>query len=604
MTIRILPPHLVNQIAAGEVVERPASAVKELVENSIDAGATDIHVFISNGGLSKITVRDNGKGMSKDELPVAVERHATSKLHDDNLDRIESLGFRGEALPSIGSIAHLTIKSRTHNSDSGWQIVVDSGQKSAPSPAAMNQGTSIDIENIFNATPARLKFMKSPATESAQVADILRRLALACPSVGFSLSTEKGNILSLPASLGDFFSKIRRRAIDILGDEFARNHILVDNTRDDYRVYGMCSTPGYSRGNAQMQFFVVNGRPVKDRQLLSALRAAYQDVLASDRYPYAALYINIPPQDLDVNVHPAKTEVRFKDAAKVRTLLIASIRSELAKQTQSLSGANNNHALAAAFQSGQSGGFAQPAQLTAHTAHTVWQRQNTQTDFGRNFPPAARTQIASSTFAPDSAAETNDNAKNFPLGAAVAQIHENYILAQNARGMVVVDQHAAHERIVYEKIKSQLGKSPVARQILLIPEIVRLPAGQSGVVAERAQDLEKLGIAVEEFGADTIMVREIPAMMGGAAVGDMIKQIAADLTDMDGSIEIEKNLWKICSSMACYGSVRSGRILNHAEMNALLRQMEQTPNSGQCNHGRPTFIELGLNDIEKLFGRR
>ncbi|TAH36027.1 MAG: DNA mismatch repair endonuclease MutL [Alphaproteobacteria bacterium] len=581
MTIRILPNHLVNQIAAGEVVERPASVVKELVENAIDAGASRIEVFIRGGGLNKITVRDNGKGMNAAELPLSVERHATSKLTDDNLDRIASLGFRGEALPSIGSIARLSITSRPQDQDSGFSIRVESGKKSKPVPAAHNIGTSIDVEDLFYATPARLKFMKSPATESAQITDTIRRLALACPHIAFDLNDEDGAILKLNAGQGDFFSTIRARVVDVMGGEFAANHLPIDVERDGYRLYGLVSIPTYSRGNAQMQFFTVNNRPVRDKQLLGALRAAYQDVLASDRYPYVALYLDIPAQDLDVNVHPAKTEVRFRDANKVRGLLIGAIRAAIASEQSLTSSSSNQSAMIMAFQRRET------------AQNYVAQHQSGFSDF---IPMARNLDSA--------AAEAIETQIHHPLGAAVAHIHENYIVAQTESGLILIDQHAAHERIVYEKMKNEMAASGIKRQILLIPEVVKLPAGQSRVLLERATELEKLGLMVESFGADAILVREIPSILGKSSVAGMIEQLSADLSDMDGSLELEKNLWQICSTMACHGSVRSGRILNAAEMNALLRQMEQTPNSGQCNHGRPTFIELSLSDIEKLFGRK
>lgn len=582
MTIRILPSHLVNQIAAGEVVERPASVVKELVENAIDAGASRIEIFIRGGGLNKITVRDNGKGMNASELALAVERHATSKLTDDNLDQIASLGFRGEALPSIGSIARLSITSRQQGQDSGFSIRVEGGKKSPAVPAAHGIGTTIDVEDLFYATPARLKFMKTPATESAQIADTIRRLALAYPTVAFDLYDEDGNILKLAASQGDFFSTVRARVVDVMGGDFAANHLPIDTEREGYRLYGLAGIPTYSRGNAQMQFFTVNNRPVRDKQLLGALRAAYQDVLASDRYPYAALYLDIPIQDLDVNVHPAKTEVRFRDANKVRGLLIGAIRAAIAGEKSMASSSSNQSAMIMAFQKRDNQANAYVAQRSASFA---------------DFTPMARNLDSS-------AAQAMETQIQYPLGAAVAHIHENYIVAQTEGGLVLIDQHAAHERIVYEKMKSEMAASGIKRQILLIPEVVKLPAGQSRVLLERAQELEKLGLAIESFGVDAVLVREIPSILGKASVAEMIQKLSGDLADMDGSLEIEKNLWQICSTMACHGSVRSGRILNSAEMNALLRQMEQTPNSEQCNHGRPTFIELSLDDIEKLFGRK
>lgn len=577
MKIRLLPPHLVNQIAAGEVVERPASAVKELAENAVDAGASQIDIFIAGGGLQKILVTDNGGGMSGEELALAVERHATSKLPDGDLENIQSLGFRGEALPSIASIARLSISSRRDGGDA-LRIEVDNGVKSPVRPAAHPKGTSVEVRDLFYATPARLKFMKTEAAETAQIADTARRLALACPSVGFSLRTEEREIFRLPPSFGDMFSRIRARVIGVMGGEFAANSIPLEVERDDIRLYGLIGLPAFSRGNAQMQFFIVNGRPVRDRQLTGALKAAYQDVLSSDRYPYAALYIDMPPGMLDVNVHPAKTEVRFKDAAKLRGFIIGSIRAAIAQhQPQSVS--NNSAALVSAFRPQN----AAPQML-----------RQTQSHFATSFAPAARKLDP----------VLDEETVSYPLGAAVAQLHENYIVAQTVNGLILVDQHAAHERIVYEKMKAELQNSGIKRQILLIPEVVSLPPAHAELILQRAEELAGLGLVLESFGDDTVVVREIPAMLGQASVAEMVQKIGDELIDMDGSLQIEKNLWQIASTMACHGSVRSGRILNLAEMNALLRQIEATPNSAQCNHGRPTYIELSLQDVEKLFGRR
>ncbi len=587
MTIRILPPHLINQIAAGEVVERPASVVKELVENAIDADATKIDIFIRGGGLERMTITDNGHGIGKEDLPIAIERHATSKLANDDLTQIDHLGFRGEALPSIASIARMTITSHKSGQPDAWQIRIDGGQKHPITPAAHNIGTTIDVRDVFFATPARLKFMKSAAAEAAQIADVIRRLAIAKPGISFRLADENRIILDLPASLGDMFSKTRARAISIIGAEFAKNSLPIDAAREGTRLSGFISIPRFSRGNAQMQFFVVNGRPVKDRQLLGALRAAYQDVLAPDRYPYAVLYLDVPAVDVDVNVHPAKTEVRFQDAGKIRSLVIGAIREVLQNSRHQRADTAASSAMVLAFRP-----------KSTMPAGAVFENKP---DFAFDYPPFDFTPAARKFDADIHAAA---DAETYPLGAVIAQVFENYILAQTASGLILVDQHAAHERIVYEKIKSELAASAIKRQILLIPEVIPLPAGLASMLLERAEELSKLGLLIESFGANTVLVREVPAILGQNSMKEMIESLANEISEVEGSLEIEKNLWRICSSMACHGSIRKGRILNIDEMNALLRQIESTPNAAQCNHGRPSFIELGHSDIEKLFGRR
>lgn len=584
--IRLLPPHLINQIAAGEVVERPASVIKELVENAIDAGASQIDIAIHGGGLNKIVITDNGRGMDEAELALAVERHATSKLPDEDLTAISTLGFRGEALPSIGSISRLSITSRTA-SGIGHKIFVDGGKKSAISPAAHPPGTTIEVSDLFYATPARLKFMKSAAAETAQIIDVVRRLALAYPAIGFHLRDGGESLLRLPPSLGDFFSKIRARICAILSDGFESNCIVIDQERDGIRLYGLIGVPTFHRGNAQMQFFMVNNRPVRDKQLYAALRAGYQDVLPSDRYPMAALYLDLPMGDVDINVHPAKTEVRFRDAARIRGFIIASIRASIAAH-HAPSAPVGQRPLQNYFQAG-----VKPASNVSEQSQ-IWQSA-----LQTAMPPMARSAAAHAVMPQPEPAMSE-----YPLGAAVAQIFGNYILAQSQTGLILVDQHAAHERIVYEKMKSQLAASGIKRQILLIPEIVRLPSGEAKLILERAEELAQLGLSIEPFGGDTILLREIPAMLDKISASDLIHQLAGDFADMDGSLQIEKNLWKICATMACHGSVRSGRQLTIPEMNALLRQIETTPNSAQCNHGRPTFVELKFGDIEKLFARK
>jgi DNA mismatch repair protein MutL len=584
MAIRILPPQLVNQIAAGEVVERPASVVKELVENAIDAGATEVLVLFHQGGLGKILVRDNGCGISRDELSLAVERHATSKLPLDDALHILHLGFRGEALPAIGSIAQLTITSRQAHSETAFKIRVLGGIKTAPEPAAHPKGTSVEVMELFYATPARLKFMKTPAAEAAQIIDMLRRLALANPGISFSIRDEDGPIADYPAQQGELFSQIQARIHQVMGDEFAKSAIGVDIRRDNVHFYGAVSQPPFARGNGQMQFFTVNGRPVRDKQLLGALRAAYQDVLPQGRFPLAALYLNLPATDVDVNVHPAKAEIRLRDNAAIRSLIIGGLRGILAmeKPKPDLSAATANPP---AFWTKSPMG--NPAIAAVSTPHRL--------DYAT--PPAARNFHALAT-------AEKPEAQDYPLGAAVAQIHANYILAQTANGLMLIDQHAAHERIVYEQLKAQLAAAKRKTQILLLPEIIHFTAGEDKILLARADELARIGLVLENFGRGAVLVREIPALLGQKSAADWVRDLAASLAETDGDILAEANLWKVCASLACYGSVRSGRLLSIAEMNGLLRQMEQTPNAHICNHGRPTMMELSLIEIEKLFARR
>lgn len=609
MPIRHLPETLINQIAAGEVIERPAAAVKELVENAIDAGSSRIDVFIREGGASLIAVVDDGCGMTPDELTIAVDRHATSKIPDNDLVNIQSLGFRGEALPSIGAVSRLTISSRPKKDPAAdaASIVVDAGKKSKPGPAALNKGTKIEVRDLFYATPARLKFLKSPRTETQNVRDVIERLAMAYPGIHFTLTVDERESLDLPAADGDLYEMRLGRLRQIMGREFAENAVKVDAEREGIRLTGYAGLPTLNRGTNQYQFLFVNGRPVKDRLMLGCVRGAYQDFLSSDRHPMLCLFIDVDPQFVDVNVHPAKAEVRFQDAALVRGLIVGGLK----------------HALAAAGHLAST--TVADATLEAFKPHTapqsatasLWDGQYRQhqpayknlkglagapyagTYYEGNVAleaaPEARQHVADADIAPQT---------QYPLGAAMAQIHENYIVAQTADGLVLVDQHAAHERLVYEKMKTALADGGIKRQALLLPEVVEMDAAAADRLLERKGELEELGLAIESFGPGAIVVQEVPALLGNTDIRKMVLDLADDIANYGRTMSLKEKLEEVCSTMACHGSVRSGRRLNADEMNALLRQMERTPHSGQCNHGRPTYVELKLNDIEKLFGRK
>ena len=602
MTIRLLPETLVNRIAAGEVVERPASVVKELVENSIDAGALTIDVILRDGGQTLISVEDDGCGMGAEEMVLAVERHATSKLPDDDLIDIKTLGFRGEALPSIGGIARLSIASKAQGSADAWRLSVEGGTKSAPQPVAHPGGTRIEVRDLFYATPARLKFLKTPRTEQTHAVEIINRLAMAHPEIGFSLSDGTRHLIRLSRAQGDLFSARLDRLTGIMGREFAENAMPIDATRDGVRLSGYASLPTLNRGNAAMQFLFVNGRPVRDKLLVGALRGAYRDFLASDRYPLVALFLELPPEVVDVNVHPAKTEVRFRDAGLVRGLIVGALKHALAETGHRASTSAAGAALGAFRTEGSLGSNTNfgsgPSPMGARTA---WS------------PPPGLSGQAQAFYqplpnldaAPDARmVEPDAEDSNYPLGVARAQLHATYVVAQTADGIVIVDQHAAHERLVHERIKSALETGGVQRQGLLIPEVVELDGASVDRLMARAEELAELGMVIEAFGQGTIVVRETPALLGEIDIKGLIQDLADDLAEMDEALSLRNRLGDVCSTMACHGSVRAGRRMNAAEMNALLREMEATPHSGQCSHGRPTYVELKLHDIEKLFGRR
>ncbi len=605
MTIRLLPPNLVNQIAAGEVVERPASALKELVENSIDAGATRIDIVLNDGGRSLIVVTDNGCGMTPQELIVAVDRHATSKLPSDDLLDINYLGFRGEALPAIGSVARLTVTSRTAGADSGWYVVVAGGRKDGPVPAPHAGGTRVEVRDIFYATPARLKFLKAAPTELSYAVDAIERLAMAHPDIAFTLTADGKQRLNLPAGhmQGDLFDVHLERIAAVIGKEFGANAVPVAAEREEIKLFGYIGVPTFNRGNALAQYLFVNGRPVRDRLLHGAVRAAYQDFLAANRHPYVVLFLELPQRDVDVNVHPAKAEVRFRDAGLVRGLIVGALKHALAEAGHKASTTVANAALGS-FRPGDGRGFTSNvlSQNAAHIAYAMQAPDDNQ-GLGENEAPSL---FALAPSAPDATPVQIVEAdyQSHPLGVARAQVHETYIVAQTADGIVIVDQHAAHERLVYERMKAALANGGIKRQMLLIPEVIEMDEPSAARVCARAAEFAELGLVVEPFGNGAVVVREVPALLGETDVPSLIKDLADDLASVDEALSLKDKLGDVCGTLACHSAVRSGRRLNGPEMNALLRQMEVTPHAGQCNHGRPTYVELKLKDIERLFGRR
>lgn len=588
--IRRLPDHLVNQIAAGEVIERPAAVVKELVENAIDAGSTRIDVVLRDGGASLIQITDNGRGMTADELELAIERHATSKLPTDDLVNIRTLGFRGEALPSIGAVARLSILSRTAKAEQAHIIKVEGGVKTPVAPSAGALGTRVEVRDLFFATPARLKFLKSPRTEGDHVRDVLERLAMAHPEVGFSYTEDGRAPGRWPGP-----TELPERLAAVLGEDFGQSSLPVDMARADITLQGRISLPTLNDSTQRHQYLFVNGRPVRDRVLLGAIRAAYMDVLAHDRHARVALFFTLPPEEVDVNVHPAKTEVRFRDPQLVRGLIVSGLRHALAAggQRTSLNVANDLvQRLQPAYQGGSS--YQAPAYSGAQLADTSRMLYQPSTAELPQFvqQPAARAEVA----------EVSEQI--YPLGAAVAQIHVTYILAQSQNGMVLVDQHAAHERLTWEKLKAQMAETGVARQPLLIPEVIDIDPRDADRLIQAADQLADMGLIIDSFGAGALVVREVPALLAKADIKALLRDVAAELAEGGGVTTLKQRIDDVLSSMACHGSVRAGRPLNIAEMNQLLREMEATPLSGTCNHGRPTHITLSLADIEKLFGRR
>jgi DNA mismatch repair protein MutL len=601
MTIRRLPETLVNRIAAGEVIERPAAVVKELAENALDAGARRMGVTPRDGGRAFISVVDDGCGMSREERALALERHATSKLPDDDLVHIRSLGFRGEALPSIGAVSRLTVTSRAGGAAEAWSLSVEGGRKGEPAPAALSGGTRIELRDLFFATPARLKFLKQPRTEMAHVRDSLERLAMAYPEVGFALADETRSLFRLEPGSGELFDARLKRLGAILGREFAENALPIEATREGLRLTGYIALPTLNRANARQQYLFVNGRPVRDRLLFGAVRGAYQDVLARDRHPLVALFLDCPPEVVDVNVHPAKAEVRFRDPGLVRGLIVSACRHALAAAGHRASTSVSEAALGA-LRSETSG---------AADISYAYRPQGSSLPRGLAEQAAAyHAPLPGLASAPAARAETDEleeaavAPEAFPLGAARAQLHGTYVVAQTGDGIVIVDQHAAHERLVYERMKQQLAASGVARQLLLLPEVVELDEAAAARLLARGEELAELGLGIEAFGDGAVLVREVPALLGQPDVQGLCRDLADELAELDQALALKERLQEVCGTLACHGSVRAGRRLTLDEMNALLREMETTPHSGQCNHGRPTYVELKLNDIERLFGRR
>ncbi|MBL0370605.1 DNA mismatch repair endonuclease MutL [Rhizobium sp. KVB221] len=599
MSIKLLPETLINQIAAGEVIERPASAAKELIENAVDAGASRIEIATSGGGKSLLRVTDNGSGMQRADLELAVRRHCTSKL-DNGLDDIRTLGFRGEALPSIGSVAKLSITSRTRDASDGSEVVVIGGKVSELRPKAANPGTIVEVRDLFFATPARLKFLKSEKAEAGAITEVVRRMAIAFPNVRFTLSGTDRSTLEFPATGDDKLGRIAQ----VIGKDFEENAIAIDADREEIRLTGYAGLPVFNRGNAAHQFAFVNGRPVADKLISSALRGAYAETIPSGRYPVAVLDISLDPALVDVNVHPAKSDVRFRDPGLVRGLIVGAIREALARDGDR-SSTTAARAMMSAFHTGYRPPPAQnwtPAASPFRPFSSEPQgglRETVSPMFGDMAIPSARAEPV----AEPAEERLAERIESHPLGAARAQVHENYIIAQTDDGMVIVDQHAAHERLVFEDMRKALHAKTIASQALLIPEIADLPEEDCDRLMEHAESLKQLGLHYERFGPGAILIRETPAMLGEIDAGALVRELADEIGEWDTSGTLNARLEHVAATMACHGSVRSGRRLRIEEMNALLRQMEATPGSGQCNHGRPTYIRLKLADIERLFGR-
>ena len=624
--IRRLDPVLIDRIAAGEVVERPASAVKELVENAIDAGARAIAVEIGDGGRRLIRVSDDGRGMDEADLVLAVERHATSKLPEGNLSDIRTLGFRGEALPSIAAVSRLTITTRRADAPGGLMLQVDAGARGEPRPASAMPGTRIDVADLFMATPARLKFLKSDRAEAQAVAEVVRRLAVAHPQIRFSLTGEHLTDFSWPAEEGDR-AGLTRRLGRVLGRDFPDNAVAVDAAREGFALSGMIGLPTYHRGNGAQIHFVVNGRPVRDKLLLSAVRGGYADVMASDRHPVLALFITCDPAIVDVNVHPAKTEVRFREPGLIRSLVVSAIRDALAgagHRAATTGGAGMLGAMRV-HGGGYGGGygargFTPPPRPQGGAYHAgAPLAESWQAPYGGATGFAEAGQAAFEAFAPGAdtrradiaepelpadAGEGAPASEAYPLGAARAQLHETYIVAQTRDGIVIVDQHAAHERLVYERLKRERAQSGIARQILLIPEIVELDPLDVARLGDAGEALAELGLVLEPFGPDAVALREVPAALAEGNLAALVRDVADALAETGEAAPLARRLDAVLSRMSCHGSIRAGRRLRPQEMDALLREMEATPLSGQCNHGRPTYVALKRSDIERLFGRR
>jgi len=604
MPVRQLPEQVVNRIAAGEVVERPASVVKELVENAIDAGASRIDVFTDGGGRRRIGITDDGSGMTAKDLALAVERHATSKLDDEDLLQIRTLGFRGEALPSIGSVARLSITTRHTGEPHAWALTVEGGVKSEIMPAALAHGTRVEVNDLFYATPARLKFLKTDRTEAEAIREVVRRLAMARPDVAFTLAGEERAPVTWAAALPGAAGRLTRLG-DVLGAEFRSHAIEVHAEREGVAVAGYAAAPALTRANALGQYLFVNGRPVRDKLILGAVRAAYSDYLPRDRHPVVALFVTLDPREVDANVHPAKTEVRFRNAGLVRALIVHALKEGLAREGRRTA-ANSAGAAISSFR---------PAFTPPRPGNWDWRSSpaapaapfsSFEGSAGPAFAERAQAAFDVGTPTADVRIEMQPagDLVDRPLGAARTQIHETYIVSQTRDGLVIVDQHAAHERIVYERLKASLARNGVQRQILLIPEIVEMDEAMVERLLARADELASFGLAIESFGPGAVAVRETPSLLGKTDAAGLLRDLAEHMAEWDEALPLERRLMHVAATMACHGSVRAGRRLRPEEMNALLREMEETPNSGQCNHGRPTYVELKLADVEKLFGRR
>lgn len=610
MGIRVLPANLVNQIAAGEVIERPASALKELVENALDAGADKIEVAIDGGGKNYLSVSDNGKGMEKDELPVALERHATSKLPDNDLFNINFLGFRGEALPSIGSIAKLSITSRALNSDDAWKISVNGGEKNEVEPASGNQGTKVEVSDLFYTTPARLKFMKTDSAEAAQCADMLNRIALANPKVAFSLYSEGKKKFTYSSCEGELFDSRLKRITEVMGKDFAANSLAISAENDFCKISGYVSLPTYNKANSLSEFLFVNNRPVRDKLILGAIKGAYQDVIPAGRYPACVIFIEVESMYVDVNVHPTKAEVRFYDNGIIRGLLVRAIRDALSLGAQkSIENGGFEHLLGDSLKSFQ-------AENSFTQQHSIFNLAESQHTFrpapSLSFSKTARTP--KTDFLQEFKHDYSVKVAELPseqtieqvgeLGLAKAQFHNTYIISQTEDSIVIVDQHAAHERITMEKMKQNLAQHKKTQtQILLIPEVVDLSQSEKEALLEQRENLALTGLVLEEFGTNAVLVRETPALLGEVDAKKLVKDLAEQISEWGEGYALSDKIHHLCATIACHGSVRAGRALNIEEMNHLLREMEQTEHSGQCNHGRPTYVKIKLKDIEKLFER-
>ena len=607
--IKQLDEAAINRIAAGEVIERPSSAVKELIENSIDAGATSILVDVADGGKTLIRVTDDGCGMTPTDLPLAVSRHATSKLNSNDLFNISTFGFRGEALPSLGAVSRLNIKTKGMETDAA-ELTVDAGIISKIKPIALNQGAVIELRDLFYATPARLKFLRTDRTELQEINKIVKSLSIAYPYISFKLrdiSQNKDRLLFNTASeIGANNTALKKRISRVLDPSFVENSCVIKAERENFKLSGYAALPTFSRGSTNLQHIFINQRPVKDKILIGAVKAAYSDFLAKDRYPAVVLFLECDPHFVDVNVHPSKLEVRFREPGLVRGLVISAIRHALAEAGHRASSTIAGTALGA-------------IKVNNSFPSSVYQREPNKNSFRNLAPDSIFKRVEPDqidTFGnqqfeelktPTGSLANNDSedqlSSQFPLGAARGQVHENYIIAQTEDSVVIVDQHAAHERLVYEKLKKQMAASSVARQVLLIPEIIELSSSDITTLITAKAQLFKSGLVLEEFGDNAIIVHETPALLGDFNVKSLILDIMDELSNSGNSKKLEEEITSILSRTACHGSIRSGRRLNQEEMNALLREMEVTPYSGQCNHGRPTYIELKLKDIERLFGR-